>query len=130
MAASEPILFSAQLAAIRPAQTQMASTWLRASQANLYSTGKGAGSSSEDDMLDAMMAGMDSDFSVPTPSTPAANASTSEASSSSAQSAASSQGSEDPAPTHVAAPVDIEKRLKALCKSCLRSGHSLMNGCA
>ncbi|KAF9329666.1 hypothetical protein BG006_007269, partial [Podila minutissima] len=36
-------------------------SWVRAGQTGLYSTGKGAGQG-DDDLLDAMMAGMDSDF--------------------------------------------------------------------
>lgn len=61
-------------------------------------------------MLDAMMAGMESDFTVPTP-TSETTATTSETTS------ASSEGSVDPEPTFVATPVDLEKRLKALSKS-------------
>lgn len=61
-------------------------------------------------MLDAMMAGMESDFTVPTPASET-NATTTETTS------ASSEGSVDPEPTFVATPVDLEKRLKALSKS-------------
>ncbi|KAF9571835.1 37S ribosomal protein, mitochondrial [Mortierella alpina] len=116
---------SSPRAAVRTTQTQMTRTWLRASQVSLYSTGKGSGSSNEDDMLDAMMAGMDADFSVPTPNTPPANTPASQTRSSSEQSTASSEGSEDPAPTHVAAPVDIEKRLKALLPEFMSYGGQL-----
>ncbi|KAG0203582.1 37S ribosomal protein, mitochondrial [Mortierella sp. GBA30] len=123
--AAQQVMVNSPRVAVRT-QTQMNRTWLRASQTNLYSTGKGSGSSNEDDMLDAMMAGMDSDFTVPTPSTPAANASstTSETSPSSAQST-DSQENEDPEPTHVATPVDIEKRLKALLPEFMSYGGQL-----
>jgi len=54
-----------------------------------------------------MMAGMDSDFKVPTPTPASSQPSTT---------STSSEESSDPEPTHVNKPVDIEKRLKALCK--------------
>ena len=59
-------------------------------------------------MLDAMMAGMESDFTVPTPASSETTNTESIAS--------SSEGSADPEPTFVATPVDLEKRLKALSK--------------
>lgn len=100
------------IAALRVAQQQPNRTWMRAGQTALYSTGKGSGSGlGDDDILDAMMAGMESDFKVPTPTTPEpVAAETSETV------VASSENAVDPEPTHVNKPVDIEKRLKALSK--------------
>lgn len=88
-------------------QSQMSRTWMRAGQAGMYSTGKGSSGAGDDDMLDAMMAGMESDFTVPTPTSETTNAEST---------MASSEGSADPEPTFVATPVDLEKRLKALSK--------------
>ncbi|KAF9179695.1 37S ribosomal protein, mitochondrial [Haplosporangium sp. Z 767] len=108
---------SSPRATLRTTQPQLTRSWIRASQASMYSTGKdsGAGSGSgsgagtgDDDLLDAMMAGMESDFTVPTPPTPAST--TSEESSSSDF----SEGPIDPEPTHVPKPVDIQRRLQAL----------------
>jgi len=102
------------VAALRVAQQQPNRTWMRAGQTALYSTGKGSGLG-DDDILDAMMAGMESDFKVPTPVVPepvvAATSPSSEFVGASTQDAAV-----DPEPTHVNKPVDIEKRLKALSK--------------
>ncbi|KAG0380899.1 MAG: ribosomal protein S2, flavodoxin-like domain-containing protein [Linnemannia gamsii] len=100
--------------ALRTTQSQMSRTWMRAGQAGMYSTGKGSGAGGEDDMLDAMMAGMESDFTVPTPT-----------SSETTTSATSSEGSVDPEPTHVPTPVDLEKRLKALMPEYLSMGGQL-----
>ncbi|KAF8940299.1 37S ribosomal protein, mitochondrial [Dissophora ornata] len=96
---------------------------MRATQVGLYSTGKGSGSD-DDDILDAMMAGMDSDFTVPTPSAPASSSS---ANTSPAQSASApvSEGGADPEPTFVPTPVDIEKRLKALLPEFMSYGGQL-----
>lgn len=80
---------------------------MRAGQAGMYSTGKGSSGAGDDDMLDAMMAGMESDFTVPTPTSEITNTESI---------TASSEGSADPEPTFVATPVDLEKRLKALSK--------------
>lgn len=107
-----PPKYQPEIVALRTTtQSQMSRTWMRAGQAGMYSTGKGSGAGAgDDDMLDAMMAGMESDFTVPTP-TSETTATTSETTS------ASSEGSVDPEPTFVATPVDLEKRLKALSKS-------------
>ncbi|KAK3826467.1 MAG: ribosomal protein S2, flavodoxin-like domain-containing protein [Linnemannia elongata] len=100
-------------------QSQMSRTWMRAGQAGMYSTGKGSGAGAgDDDMLDAMMAGMESDFTVPTPASET-NATTTETTS------ASSEGSVDPEPTFVATPVDLEKRLKALMPEYMSMGGQL-----
>ncbi|KAF9306064.1 37S ribosomal protein, mitochondrial [Mortierella antarctica] len=90
-------------------------SWVRAGQTGLYSTGKGAGQG-DDDLLDAMMAGMDSDFKVPTPTTPSSQTPTT---------STSSEESSDSEPTHVNKPVDIEKRLKALLPEYMSYGGKL-----
>jgi len=118
---------------------------MRATQAGLYSTGKGSGfDDGDDDLLDAMMVGMESDFAVATPTEPASSTpKLSELSSSptepkapsdssaTLETLATSATSSAVSDTHVppaaqanvekdtaftARPVDIEKRLKALCK--------------
>ncbi|KAF9360143.1 37S ribosomal protein, mitochondrial [Mortierella sp. AD094] len=101
-------------------------TWMRATQVSLYSTGDKPGSGSgsdagDDDILDAMMAGMDSDFSVATPSTPVP---VPENLSSSAQ-LDSSASSVEVEPSHVPTPVDIEKRIKALLPEFMSYGGQL-----
>jgi len=112
------------VAALRVAQQQQPNrTWMRTGQTALYSTGKKSGSGlGDDDILDAMMAGMESDFKVPTPATPEpVAASTSE------PVVASSENAVDPEPTHVNKPVDIEKRLKALSKSPSHNTHGCID---
>ncbi|KAG0253021.1 37S ribosomal protein, mitochondrial [Mortierella polycephala] len=105
-------------------QPQLAHSWVRASQASMYSTGKdsGAGSGSgsgsgagagDDDILDAMMAGMESDFTVPTPSTPTSTTSAESSSSDISEEHVEPEHVE-PEPTHVSRPVDIHRRLQAL----------------
>ncbi|KAF9123392.1 37S ribosomal protein, mitochondrial [Mortierella sp. 14UC] len=105
--------------ALRPTQSQMSRTWMRAGQAGMYSTGKGSGSGAggEDDMLDAMLAGMESDFTVPT--------STSSEPTTTPAATTSPEGSVDPEPTFVPTPVDLEKRLKALMPEYLSMGGQL-----
>ncbi|KAG0005827.1 37S ribosomal protein, mitochondrial [Entomortierella chlamydospora] len=92
-------------------------TWMRATQVSLYSTGDKPGSGSgsdadDDDILDAMMAGMDSDFSVATPSTPAVPV-------------PENLSSEESESSHVPTPVDIEKRIKALLPEYMSYGGQL-----
>ncbi|KAF9110148.1 37S ribosomal protein, mitochondrial [Mortierella sp. AM989] len=124
--AAQLVMANSPRVAFRTTQQHAGRTWMRATQVGLYSTDDKSGSGSgedagDDDILDAMMAGMDSDFSVATPSIPV-----SETSSSSAQldSSVSADG-EDPEPTHVPAPVDIEKRIKALMPEFLSYGGQL-----
>ncbi|KAI1320032.1 37S ribosomal protein, mitochondrial [Mortierella claussenii] len=114
--------------ALLAAQQHTTRPWIRVTQVSMYSTGKGSGSGSEseDDILDAMMAGMDSDFTVATPAAPKvpkAPKTLSENPPSSAVSASSP--AKDPKPTHVAKRVDIEKRLKALMPEFLSYGGQL-----
>ncbi|KAG0347895.1 37S ribosomal protein, mitochondrial [Podila humilis] len=129
----------------RVAQQAMASTrgagirqsWIRTGQAGFYSTENGSSSSSgssgsgqqgDDDLLDAMMAGMDSDFKVPNPvsSSPPQTSSTaaSESDISTSTSSSSEQISE-PEPTYVNKTVDLEKRLKALLPEYMSYGGKL-----
>ncbi|KAF9928728.1 37S ribosomal protein, mitochondrial [Linnemannia zychae] len=118
---AQQTLASSPRVALRTTQTQLSRTWMRASQVGMYSTGKGSGSGAgEDDMLDAMMAGMDSDFKVPTPATPEPVATQSESTT------AASDVADEPQPTHVPTPVDLEKRLKALLPEYMSLGGKLV----
>ncbi|KAF9425183.1 37S ribosomal protein, mitochondrial [Entomortierella beljakovae] len=116
---------NSRVAAGRATQQHTSRTWMRATQANLYSTGNGSGSGSDsgdDDILNAMMAGMETDFSVATPSTPSSTIPQKDFSSLSAETEGESVDSE---PTHVSKPVDIEKRLKALMPEFMSYGGQL-----
>ncbi|KAG0368922.1 37S ribosomal protein, mitochondrial [Gamsiella multidivaricata] len=114
-------------------QQHNARTWVRATQANMYSTGKGSGSESgsgsnvgDDDILDAMLAGMDMDFKVATPTTSAETSTESSKPSSEDPTSTSTSGeTTDPEPTFVGQPVDIEKRLKSLMPEFMSYGGQL-----
>ncbi|KAF8978501.1 37S ribosomal protein, mitochondrial [Entomortierella lignicola] len=124
--AAQAAMASSPRVALRATQQHTGRTWMRATQINLYSTGDKSGSGSgsdvgDDDILDAMMAGMESDFSVATPSTPVSET----LSSATSESLESSSTGEDPEPTHVPTPIDIEKRIKALLPEFMSYGGKL-----
>ncbi|KAF9365998.1 37S ribosomal protein, mitochondrial [Mortierella sp. NVP85] len=65
------VMGSSPRAALRLSPKHASRTWMRTTQTGLYSTGKGSDfDDGDDDLLDAMMVGMESDFAVATPTEP------------------------------------------------------------